>query len=318
MVYIHIPTSIFLIKYLPDYGVQFNRWLGDMMWTGVGMQKNGLGVLCLLSAMLLAWTFVRRRQRRIPRVKYQAAADLIILGITLVLLRGPRGSYGSASGYSSTSIFALVVGFATFLRLLWMKRHGRYLGANLLTVIMALVIAFGTLLPIGIGFAPRNFTSALGRDATLTGRTDIWAKLMPVVEQRSMLGCGFGGFWTPETIAEHIVTEAHNGYLAVLMELGIVGLLLMTMFLLALGRKAAKILTYDFDWGSLCVCCFLMAVVHNISEASMNSFTTPLTAVLLLLSVGIPSRAMYQQMRKQESGVSGGEVSLNGQKRGNA
>jgi exopolysaccharide production protein ExoQ len=311
MVCVHIPVSLLLIKYFPDYGIQFGTWFGEMMWTGVSTQKNGLGILCFVSAVLIVWTLIRRWQGRLPYVKYQIIAYVVLLGMTLVLLRGPRGSYGTSSGYSSSSVGALAAGLATFLGLSWLKKRGRFLGTGTLGAIMGGIILYGTVLPLGINLIAGGLTAVLGRDATLTGRTEIWAELLPNVEKEPLLGCGFGGYWTPERREAHRVGQTHNGYLAVVLELGFVGLLLLSAFLISSGRKAARMFANDFDWASLCVCFLLMALIHNITEASINSFTTPLTAVLLLLVMGIPTRQSPEPISEGCREMSDSQVSPN-------
>jgi O-antigen ligase len=160
------------------------------------------------------------------------------------------------------------------------------MGANTLSVLVVLILCYGTALPLAGGVFG-GLTSAVGRDSTFTGRTDIWAKLVPVFEQGPLLGCGFGGFWTPETRAIHIIGQAHNGYLQILIELGLIGLTLVSLFLLSCVRKAARALAYDFYWASLFICFVLIAAVHNSTEASINSFTNFLTAVVLFVWISI-------------------------------
>ncbi len=50
-----VPFSLLLIKYYPHLGVMFGRWSGQRMWVGVASQKNGLGILCFVSAFFLFW-----------------------------------------------------------------------------------------------------------------------------------------------------------------------------------------------------------------------------------------------------------------------
>jgi exopolysaccharide production protein ExoQ len=137
-----------------------------------------------------------------------------------------------------------------------------------------------------------GLTSTLGRDTTFTGRTEIWASLIPDVAREPMLGAGFGGFWTPETRESHRIGEAHNGYLDEVLQLGVVGLFLLALFLLASCRKALRALAYDYDWATFGISLFLMAAVHNISESSFNSFTTHLMAVVLFLALSFSSIGM--------------------------
>jgi exopolysaccharide production protein ExoQ len=279
-VYILIPFSILLIKYFPQYGIEYG-WSGEVAWTGVTMQKNGLGRLCLISAFFLIWTLFRRWKRREIGVhKFQTMAEVVLLVLTLWLLKGPSNWATSASGF-----IALSAGLATFAGLLWMKKHRINLGVEGWMTVVACIIALGIIQPLVGGSTFGGFASSLGRNETLTGRTDIWASLLPTVMRNPIFGTGFGGFWTSTSIAEVGVNEAHNGYLGVCLGLGVVGLLLTVFFLLSFCRNAARALAHDFDWASLCICYLVMAVVHNISESSFDSFTKHLMAVLLFLAV---------------------------------
>jgi len=70
--YILIPFSVLLIKYFREYGVQYGRWSGEVMWVGVAQQKNGLGRLCMIAAFFFVWSLVRRWQGRDAQAgKYQ-------------------------------------------------------------------------------------------------------------------------------------------------------------------------------------------------------------------------------------------------------
>jgi exopolysaccharide production protein ExoQ len=280
-VYILIPFSLLLIKYFPEYGRQYHRWSGELMWVGVTTQKNGLGRLCLFAASFLIWTLIRRWQGRcIPVARYQTHANVFVLIITLLLLKGP-----GIVGMSATAVTALATGLAFFFGLLLMKKYKMYPRSNTLLMIIGAVIIFGTVTVFAGGATVAAFTSTLGRDVTLTGRTEIWAALIPYLIQNPILGGGFGGFWIPTIQQEVRIGEAHNGYLDVLLELGFFGLLLVSMFLLSSCRMAHRELKRDFDWASFYICFLLMALVHNISESSLNSLTSHMTAVIMFLTV---------------------------------
>jgi O-antigen ligase len=282
--YILIPFSVLLILYFPIYGRVYHRWSGELMWVGVNLQKNGLGRLCIICALFLVWTLAREwRRRDIPVGKLNAYADLFVLIITLWLLKGPPGVY------PATATVALGAGLAMFFTLRWMKKYHIYLGANILAAIMAIIIALGVAAPI-VGTVPAAGVSVtLGREETLTGRTEIWSDLLPKVMQQPILGGGFGGFWTPTTREKYNIGEAHSGYLEVLLDGGFVALLLLSVFLLSFGRRAQREMRYDFDWGSLCISYLVMVLIHSISESTINSFTNHLTAVLLFLSLSFPN-----------------------------
>ena len=55
-----IPFSLVLVKYFPDYGVEYGRWSGDQEWLGVAQQKNSLALICVISAIFLKWSLSRR------------------------------------------------------------------------------------------------------------------------------------------------------------------------------------------------------------------------------------------------------------------
>ena len=65
---------------------------------------------------------------------------------------------------------------------------------------------------------------------TLTGRTELWSELMTYVAAHPILGYGFEGFWGPVHTASvslslgWVVPHAHNGYIEMLLDLGVVGL----------------------------------------------------------------------------------------------
>ena len=283
-IYILIPFSLLLIKYYPDLGAQYGRWSGKLMWIGVAMQKNGLGLLCLLSAFFLVWTFACRwlgLER--PPVKYQKSAELFLLGLSLWLLKGAEGAY------SATSVAVLVAVLAAFGGLLWRHRSQKIPGAVAIAFVLGFLIVWGIAAPLGGVSQLASLTSTVGRDATLTGRTEIWAGLLPAAMDNPVFGCGFGGFWTTEMAETHLENSAHNGYLDSLLQLGFVGLLLLAGFLISSGLQARQLLAQDFAYGSLWLCCLIMAVLHNISESSFDTFTRTLTALLVFFSVCLPA-----------------------------
>ena len=289
-IYICIPFSLLLIKYFPVYGVQYHSYSGGQSWIGVTTQKNGLGRLCLIAAFLIVWTFIRRWQGRdTSAVKYQTYVEIVVLIITLWLLNGP-----SIISMSATAVTSLSAGVVAFVGLLLMKKWKIYAAANTLVAIIAAVIIFGTIMVFTGGSTVGSFTSSVGRDTTLTGRTEIWAELLPLAMLRPIVGHGVGGFWSPETKAMHQLTEAHSGYLEIILDYGFIGLLLFSLFLLSSCHKAHREMKHDFYWGSLWICFLLMSVIHNISESSLNSFTSHLTAVLLFLTVSSTVSTRYK------------------------
>lgn len=200
-----------------------------------------------------------------PVTGYQGYVEVLLLMLAIYLFMGPEHTLT----YSATSLACLVIGLTTLLSLLWLKRRNVILSANSLSVVIAFIILFGTITPF-LGELPIDVSGVLQRDSTLTGRADIWAKLIPDAEQKLLLGYGFGGFWTDEKIMKTFgVNEAHNGYLDTILNIGIVGLMLMSLFLISLCRSAQKEMEQHYDWGIFGFSLILMLVVHNVTESTL-------------------------------------------------
>jgi exopolysaccharide production protein ExoQ len=73
--------------------------------------------------------------------------------------------------------------------------------------------------------------SILGKDPTLSGRTDFWPYVIDYIYQRPLLGWGFAAFWmlsNPPAIEIFStigfgINEAHNGILQLLLDVGVLG-----------------------------------------------------------------------------------------------
>jgi len=280
--YVLIPFSPLLIKYFHEYGVEYGPWSGEEMWIGVTLQKNSLASLCMISIVFLIWSLIRRWQGHNAQVwKYQTLMEIFVLGLAFWLMGGPRGNIF----YSATSVYALSAGLLVYGGYFIAKRYNRRISSGALRSAVIVIIVFGVVSVYTGGSRLRFFASSAGRDATLTGRTEVWASLLPVVMRSPLIGGGFGGFWTPRTQELFRITGAHSGYLDVLIGLGFAGVVLVSLFFLSSCRKAHQELSRDFDWGILWICYIIMSVVHNIGESSMDSFTSYLTAIVLFFTV---------------------------------
>jgi len=278
-IYILIPFSWLLIKYFSQHGVEYHPSSGAKTWIGVAEQKNGLGILASFASFFLVWDLLKRwKHADIRKPRYHALVNVFILMLSLWLLKGP-------GTYSMTSIIMLAAGLLFYAGLMAWKKHPKRPGVKTLSAIMALVIIYGTAAPL-VGKLPGgDYASSLGRDSTLTGRSEIWAYLVPLAMKKPVLGHGFGGFWTKAIRESYLYRSAHNGYLEVLLVLGFVGLLLVSLFILSSCQKAQKELEFEYDWGVLWICWLIMALFNNIAESSLHFFSNLLMAVPIWLAI---------------------------------
>jgi O-antigen ligase len=283
-VYLLLPFSLLLIKYYPAMGVDYGRWSGLQMWIGVTVHKNCLGRLCLIASFFLLWALYRRwKHGEYPAWRYQTLADAFLLLMAFYLLKGP------GNAYSATSVATLGVGIVAFLLLVHFRRRQILVSNAALLALIAFLIAFGAATPFLGGANVASFTGSLGRNETLTGRTDTWVELVPVVKSRPFLGSGFSSFWTSARRELYGMSHGHNGYLDTLLDIGGVGMCLYAVFLLSCGSRLHSILGREYDWASLGICFLLMSLVYNVSESALNSLGEQMTAMLILSVLVIPA-----------------------------
>lgn len=281
--YILMPFSLLLIKYYPSLGVIYAPWSGMQMWVGVSVHKNGLSAVCVVSAFFLLWAVFRRgRLESVPKMHLAGWADAVILLLSLYLLRGDEGAYSAAS------LATMAIGLLALVGLRWLRRTREAPPSVLVVSALALLLVLGASAPFVGGSNVAVVSSALGRDATLTGRTDTWAELVPVVMSRPLFGSGFGSFWTTERRDFYQMSHGHNGYLDVLLELGFVGLLLWVAWLVSCVRTLVRIFREHYEWASLGIGFLLMAAAHNTAESDFSTLAGGLTAAVLFVSWTAP------------------------------
>ena len=277
-VYVLIPFSLLLIKYYPHLGVQYVSWSGAKMWVGVASQKNGLGALCALAVFLIIWTHYREwRSGTLFKRRSQAFADGLILAISFFLLQGYRGVY------SATSIGVLIIGLSSLLLLYQMKKSIRIFSTFMVCAVAIVLIS----LPFADSLVTTG-TSAFSRNASFTGRTDIWKMVLDVASRNPILGVGYGGFWglKDEMIHSTVgVREAHSGYLDVYLEVGLVGVVLLMAFLFTFYRKALRELNYARDWALFGISFFLMNLFQNYTESSFLRTSSFYWNIMVFLAI---------------------------------
>jgi exopolysaccharide production protein ExoQ len=290
--FVLVPFSLLLIKYFPAFGVMYGRWSGELMWVGVADQKNSAGILFLISSFYLFWRVLREWwERKWRPLKEQTCADVFILFLALYLLKGPPNAF------SATSVCAFVLGVSALFWLLWMQSRQKLGGAFILVTVVVILFLYGLGVPFGARTIGSDILQLVGRDPTFTDRDQIWAELIPIAMQRPILGHGYGGFWILAT--ENQVTEAHNGYLDVMLVLGVVGVFLVFAFVVSMCRAAHTALHRDFWWGGLGFCFLIMVVLHNTSEASFFRTSDLLWSLLVFIRVLLPVVTQWHEQNER-------------------
>lgn len=213
--------SLFTGLLVPSFGRMQDVHEGA--WQGLYFEKNQLGGHMARAALFAGFLAIMDQKYR------WHWGGLLLLTIALVLL-----------STSKSSLLGLGVGLGILALAHWMKQ-----GLRIGLVTLWIGVCVGSVLAAILVLAPEFVFGLLGRDATLTGRTDIWVALADNIEQKPWLGYGYGAFWAPESVPGNWVREAlqwdaptaHNGWIEVTIALGFVGLALLLLdFLMTVGR----------------------------------------------------------------------------------
>jgi len=251
MVWLTVSVLSFLTALLnPSFGVMQDVHVGA--WMGLYFEKNQLGGNMARAAFLCGFLFLMDRPWR------KLWAFGVVLCAVMVLFTT-----------SKTALLGLLLGMAVLGIGAWMKR-GLLTG---LVITWAGVVMAGIFVAVMI-FAPELIFAALGRDPSLTGRTDIWAALVDMIGQRPWFGYGYGAFWATDSEPAYWVREilewdaptAHNGWLEVALALGLVGLACLVLdFCMTLWRALRSSLSTWTGIFALGVC--VQFILFSLSES---------------------------------------------------
>ncbi len=226
---VHVVTVVLF----PGTGVDQGIHAGA--WKGITPEKNALGgEMARAGLLLLALVHVDSANR----FKWLA---LFVLAYSLVI--------GSTS---TTALVALTLPAGAFLLFL-AGRSSRV--AGLAALYFALLAGGGALAAITL--FPAEIVALLGKDPTLTGRTDIWEAVGAAIMQRPWTGYGLGTFWIDpygpsyavRTAAEWLVPSAHNAWLEMGLDLGLPGIAMLALAVgWSLARGVARIFNQQNPW----------------------------------------------------------------------
>jgi O-antigen ligase len=217
-------ASIVLALGFPAYGTQ-----ADMggAWCGVFPQKNNLGRMAVLSVIVFLFMGKQARSRR----WFWNVAAILALG-AVVLSR------------SATAVAVVLALSASFVAFSLFRLPVRL---RIPAVCLSLALATGTVV---VATSNIDFLLAsLGRDATLSGRMELWSALMGSVSKHLWFGYGYGGYWLgpgseSDTVVDQIhwaAMHAHNGLLDLTLQLGVVGVMIFVLLFLMCVIRAVRL-----------------------------------------------------------------------------
>ena len=163
----------------------------------------------------------------------------------------------------------------------------RYIKINFPTYPLTSVYLIDNLESIVVG--------GLGKDLTLTGRTEFWPQLIEAANQRLCFGYGLDGFFHPDKIGEptpayFIYTHSgfnpktsHNGAISILLSFGYPGLVLIlaslfTNLILAVRQLSRSPLSQS----GIPIIYLVYIIMNNLTEGSLGEMGDAWLAYVLL------------------------------------
>lgn len=246
--------SIAFALVLPQYGIEQSS-VHTGAWVGIFTQKNQLGQMMVLGAVVFALL-----RGSLERGRWLATTGAVLC-IALVLL--------------STSKTALTV-LITLGALTMLFRMLRWHYTIAVPFLIGGVLVGGGTALVLLANLERVLT-LMGKDPSLTGRTPMWNAVVSALLERPWLGYGYSAFWLPwdnspsAPVIQALQWEtpnAHNGFLDLALQLGILGL---ALFLIGFALAAVRALqavratrTPDALWPILFLCYLLL---YNTTES---------------------------------------------------
>jgi exopolysaccharide production protein ExoQ len=244
---------------------------------------------------------------------FVVALPVYLLGTLDKKISGNRllGLFGLMSGVamlvateSKTSVGAMVFGFSILLLARALSRNPTLRISLLLFLLLALLCAVTVIVSWGLN----ELLEILIGDPTLTGRDQIWRYAIRKFDGSPIFGVGYGAIWQVGLQIQlalrsmglfFVFNEAHNGYLEIAAQLGIVGVVCLLIFLV---RTLLNTLSYwatveknaFLGAGALTTYIFWALVLSNITESLYFQPGVGSSGILIFLSafVANPNRRL--------------------------
>jgi exopolysaccharide production protein ExoQ len=265
-------ASILFVVFLPEYALDTSS--RGVAWNGAFTTKGQLGRMMVIASILWVWQLVHD-----GRLKLNILV-VLTLSVTCVVM-----------SESKTALVALALIIPVSIVFSLFKRRAS-IGFGLLflwAVIAAITVPYySRIVDDSLGF--------LGRDADLTGRTELWSITWEAIQEKFWLGYGYSGFWMGKDGPSVVVwrelfwepPHAHNGYLEVWINLGLVGLVIVVALIVQGLYHAIKLCRIEGSLFNIFSASLLLFIaITNITEISLmtqNSFYWVLTLVCVFAS----------------------------------
>ncbi len=273
-----IVASILFALVLPQYGLDQMGGHSDA-WKGIFSAKNYLGNLALFFL-----TIAVSYRARTSWMRFVRASQIISCLLAIAYSR-------AATAYMLTAVY--LVYYLTLKAL-----HG-FRKKDYLVVGLFLLVALSTAASVIVVW-PDFLFNLLGKEVTLTGRTEIWSAVLESIARRPVLGYGYQAFWLGLEGESYriilavswVLAQAQNGFLDVMLEMGAVGLVIVLLVfgfafrdgVLCLLRSRDETQLWAVEWYLAIV---VLTLIYNLDESFLFDPKHLGSMMFLLACVGL-------------------------------
>ncbi|NJO98690.1 MAG: O-antigen ligase family protein [Pleurocapsa sp. CRU_1_2] len=266
--------SLLLVVAIPQYGLMAGVHEGALR--GVFTHKNQFGAFMALGSVVFFLNAIQGEK-----------LSWIYWGLLAL---------GCGSMVMSQSTTALAT-FLVMLMLCIIYRIFRWRYEVMLSAILAVII-IGIIALIWVAgyIGADSFFSSLGKDSTLSGRTDIWQYVWDQIQLRPWLGYGLAAFWNGyegpsgyvQLAMRIAVIYAHNGFLDIWLSIGLIGLSVFLAGFLITSRQSLALLrksnTPEGFWPLLLLTYILLS---NLTEGTITTMNSSFWAIYVAVSYSL-------------------------------
>jgi O-antigen ligase len=267
-------------------------------WHGITHSKNEFGMMSSMATIICANRWLAREGRT-----YWAVAGTAAAFTCLILSR------------SNTSLFATILGVLSMVLVMRVPIIRRRFSTHVVVAFAATILLYELVIQNvipGVNVLLAPVMSLTGKDTTFSARTVIWDVVKQHIEAAPYLGTGYGAYWvgpfpsSPSYVFVPLMyfypTEAHNGYLDVVNDLGLLGLMCVLAFLFWYMRQALQLMRFDRSQAALYLALLFQEMVMNMSESEW--FSRGSTFAVLVLASACLSRGVLE-VRMHPAGAFG-------------
>ncbi|EBA13100.1 O-antigen ligase family protein [Roseobacter sp. CCS2] len=254
-------------------------------WRGLFGHKNDFGrVIAFVASILLVGFALGKGQ------KYLRWLAMPLAGLVVLLIIKTSSSQAVLLGAAVPVIMAVFLGM-------------RSMSAPARSLVLIIALPFAVIGLLSAQLLFEYLLGLLGRDATLTGRTIIWEGVFIALGGNVVAGGGYGAGWQvvgPQLTAltGFEVGHAHNGFLDLAVDIGVVGLGMTLVFMMWLGSFAFSNLMrgHNPELSAIALTVVVFSLIGNVA----GSFLLQHNSIFWVLAV-----ATFAKLKERERAAKG-------------